>query len=92
MDPLIAILCIVTLIGAFMTLESEKRTRAMLGLFIANATIGIVFIALGAIYAGLFQLAIYAGVLVILFLSTSALLEDELASVTPTGELGGTEA
>ncbi len=77
MDAIIAILCMTALIGAFVTLEAEKRTRAMVGLIVANASIGFVFIALEAFYAGMMQLLIYAGVLTILFLSTASLLENE---------------
>ena len=74
-DYVLAFLCLVAVVGAFLTLETEKRQRAMIALFVANAAVGLLFMRLNAMYAASFQLLIYAGVLVILFLSTSALLE-----------------
>ena len=75
MDIVLGLLAACALLGTFATMEADRRTRAMIGLFVANASVGLIFLYLNAVYAGLFQLLIYAGVLVILFLSTAALLE-----------------
>ena len=77
MDYVIFILFSFVLLTAFLSLESEKRINSLAFMVFSTSTLGILFIYVGALYAGVFQLLVYAGVLTVLFSATSYFLESE---------------
>lgn len=77
MDYVIFILFSFVLLTAFLSLESEKRINSLVFMVFSTTTLGILFIYVGALYAGVFQLLVYAGVLTVLFSATSYFLESE---------------
>jgi len=53
---------------SILAVEANSLYRSIFGLFGMTATIGILFILLGAYYAGIVQLLVYAGGLIALML------------------------
>jgi len=54
---------------ALMAVESKDIIRAILYFLLFNVIVGVIMYALGAPYAGLFQILVYAGGVTILFLA-----------------------
>jgi NADH:ubiquinone oxidoreductase subunit 6 (subunit J) len=73
----ILIFALFTIIAAIVALEAERLSRAIVSLALSSIGIGTIFLFLGATYAGLFELLIYGGVLLILFLVVASFVESE---------------
>jgi len=73
----ILILALFTIITAIVALEAERLSRAIVSLALSSIGIGVIFLLLGATYAGVFELLIYGGVLLILFLVVASFVESE---------------
>ena len=73
----ILIFALFTIIAAIVALEAENLSRAIISLALSSIGIGVIFLLLGATYAGLFELLIYGGVLLILFLVVASFVESE---------------
>ena len=73
----ILIFALFTIITAIVALEAERLSRAIVSLALSSIGIGMIFLSLGATYAGLFELLIYGGVLLILFLVVASFVESE---------------
>ncbi|MBC7090905.1 MAG: NADH-quinone oxidoreductase subunit J [Nitrososphaeria archaeon] len=56
-------------IAALSAIESRDIIRALLYFLLFNVIVGIIMYALGAPYAGLFQILVYAGGVTVLFLA-----------------------
>ena len=76
-DLVLAFLLILAIIFAFLAIEEEKRIYGIIYLAISTIVIGLIFIYLGAIYAGILHLIIYSGLLTVLFASTSNFVESD---------------
>ena len=75
MDYIILILFIITIILAFLSISAENRLGVILFMVFAMICLGLLFIYVGAIYAGILTLLVYAGVLTVLFAATAYTLE-----------------
>ena len=73
----ILVFALFTIIAAIVALEAEKLSRAIVSLALSSIGIGVIFLFLGATYAGVFELLIYGGVLLILFLVVASFVESE---------------
>ncbi|MHA2089842.1 MAG: NADH-quinone oxidoreductase subunit J [Candidatus Kariarchaeaceae archaeon] len=87
MDYVILILFSTAIISAFLSLESEKRINSLAFMVFSTSLIGILFLYAGALYAGVFQLLVYSGVLTVLFAATSYFLETEPVSPDTIGSV-----
>ncbi len=67
------IVSLLIIVSALMVTEVRGLVRMALSFSIMSALIAILFITLSATYAGVFQLAIYAGFIPIIILVTVAL-------------------
>ena len=72
---------------AFLAIEANTRLQSILLMVFSTIALGMLFIAIGAVYAGIFQLLVYSGVLSVLFAATAYILEtipvkeDEMVSM-----------
>ncbi|MBS7610646.1 NADH-quinone oxidoreductase subunit J [Candidatus Bathyarchaeota archaeon] len=75
MEPIVEPITIHTLviavavIAALVAVEVKDILRALIGFVILSISLSIVFYMLGAPYVSVFQLAIYAGAVVVLFVT-----------------------
>ncbi len=60
---------LVSIIAALIAVEVKDILRALIGFVILSISLSIVFYLLGAPYVSVFQLAIYAGAVVVLFVT-----------------------
>ncbi len=60
---------LVSIVAALIAVEVEDILRALIGFVILSISLSIAFYLLGAPYVSVFQLAIYAGAVVVLFLT-----------------------
>lgn len=72
----ILFLAFFTVAMAITALEAEKSSRAIVALALSSISIGLIFLLLGAVYAAVFELLIYGGVLIILFMAVASFTED----------------
>lgn len=70
-------LLMVMILSSFFAVEARRLTRAVFGLFTATASLGGIFLLLGAFQVGLLQLLIYAGGLIALFVMVVLLTTGE---------------
>ena len=75
MDYIILILFAATIFLAFLSISADNRIGVILFMVFAIICLGILFIYIGAIYAGILTLLVYAGVLTVLFAATAYTLE-----------------
>ncbi|MCY3411250.1 MAG: hypothetical protein INQ03_06375 [Candidatus Heimdallarchaeota archaeon] len=75
MDLIIFVLMILAITSAFFALEFDKRIYAIISLEVSTISIGLILMYINAIYAGLFHLLIYTGVLTVLFAASANFLE-----------------
>lgn len=71
MHYLLLLLLIAALVFAWIALEQKERINSLFFLILATSSIGLLYIYVGAIYSGVFQLLVYSGVLTVLFAATS---------------------
>jgi len=76
MDLLLLLLLIVMLVSALLCLEVEDTTLMLLLLVVFATALGLAFVYVGAVFAGIFQLIIYAGVMTVLFIATVYMVDD----------------
>jgi len=60
---------LVSIVAALIAVEVKDILRALIGFVILSISLSIAFYLLGAPYVSVFQLAIYAGAVVVLFLT-----------------------
>jgi len=60
---------LVSIIAALIAVEVKDILRALIGFVILSISLSIVFYLLGTPYVSVFQLAIYAGAVVVLFVT-----------------------
>jgi NADH-quinone oxidoreductase subunit J len=60
---------LVSIVAALIAVEVKDILRALIGFVILSISLSIVFYLLGAPYVSVFQLAIYAGAVVVLFVT-----------------------
>jgi NADH:ubiquinone oxidoreductase subunit 6 (subunit J) len=77
MDLFIIILLSLIITFSFFAIEVEKRIIAIVFLGFASFFVGLVFIYVGALYAGIFHLLVYSGVLTVLFAAASNFVESK---------------
>jgi NADH:ubiquinone oxidoreductase subunit 6 (subunit J) len=75
MDYIILILFAATIFLAFLSISAENRMGVILFMVSAIICLGILFIYIGAVYAGILTLLVYGGVLTVLFAATAYTLE-----------------
>ena len=69
-SPFIEILLLLVAVGsALASVESRSLTRAVFGLLFFTLSLGILFIEVGAPHVGVFQILVYSGGVVALFLA-----------------------
>ncbi|MGQ9718926.1 MAG: NADH-quinone oxidoreductase subunit J [Nitrososphaerales archaeon] len=59
-----------TLLAAFLSVSFERTIQAVVSFLFMSVLVALIFIVLGAPYAAVFQILIYAGAVVILILVT----------------------
>ncbi|NWG09468.1 MAG: NADH-quinone oxidoreductase subunit J [Nitrososphaerales archaeon] len=59
-----------TLLAAFLSVSYERTIQAVVSFLFMSVLVALIFIVLGAPYAAIFQILIYAGAVVILILVT----------------------
>jgi len=69
------ILIVLTLIAAVFAVESREILRAIFGFLVMSILVALIFFALTAYYAAVFQLLIYAGAIVVLLLISFHVIE-----------------
>ena len=69
------ILIVLTLIAAVFAVESREILRAIVGFLVMSILVALIFFALAAHYAAVFQLLIYAGAIVVLLLVSFHVIE-----------------
>ena len=70
-DTTIIVLLTGALFAAFMAVEVQKAIYSILWMITSNASLGLLFLYVGAHYLAAFHLLVYAGVLAVLFASTA---------------------
>ena len=75
MNVLYIILFVIAIFFAFLAIEANTRLQSILLMVFSTIALGMLFIAIGAVYAGIFQLLVYSGVLSVLFAATAYILE-----------------
>jgi NADH-quinone oxidoreductase subunit J len=60
---------LVSIVAALIAVEVKDILRALIGFVVLSISLSIVFYLLGAPYVSVFQLAIYAGAVVVLFVT-----------------------
>jgi NADH:ubiquinone oxidoreductase subunit 6 (subunit J) len=70
-------LALFTLVMAIMALEAEKIARGIAALALSAFGIGAIYYLVDAIYAALFQLLLYAGVLTVLIMVVASTLAEQ---------------
>ena len=73
----ILLLSIVTIASAVAALEAEKISRAIVALAIWSGAVGLIFLDVGANYAAVYELLLYGGVLIVLFMVAASFTEQE---------------
>jgi len=68
LEGLELLLLILAVIFSAFAVETRSLTRSVFGLLLFTVTIGLVFVALGAIHIGALQIIIYSGGVMALFL------------------------
>ncbi|MDW7978762.1 MAG: NADH-quinone oxidoreductase subunit J [Candidatus Caldarchaeum sp.] len=68
LDLLEVVLLAVSVFFAILAVEQSKLVRSVMGLLGYTSTLGVIFFVLGAYPVALFQLIVYAGGIVALFL------------------------
>ena len=91
MDYLLLVLLASGLIFALIALEQEERINSLFFLILATSAIGLLYIYVGALYSGVFQLLVYSGVLTVLFASTSYFVTTEPWEAKAANGDGGNE-
>ena len=61
---------IITLVAAFLAIELKSTIRSVISFLFTCVFLALVFLAVGAPYAAVFQILIYAGAVVVLILIT----------------------
>ncbi|MEM1569682.1 MAG: NADH-quinone oxidoreductase subunit J [Candidatus Bathyarchaeia archaeon] len=75
MEPLVepvavhVLVVVVAVIVALIAVEAKDILRALIGFVLLSLSLSIAFYMLGAPYVSVFQLAIYAGAIVVLFIT-----------------------
>lgn len=67
-DLLEAILLVVAIVFAILAVEQNRLIRSVIGLLGYTATLGVLFLVLGAYPVAILQLLVYAGGIVALFI------------------------
>jgi NADH-quinone oxidoreductase subunit J len=67
-NAIIVLFGLAAVAGALALVMQSDPVRAALGLLLSMASIGVIYLALGAHFVGFVQLIVYAGAIVILFL------------------------
>ncbi|WP_287585943.1 hypothetical protein [Candidatus Borrarchaeum sp.] len=80
--PEIIFLALFTLVMAIIALESEKISRGIVGLALSAFGIGAIYYLVDALYAALFQLLLYAGVLTVLIMVVASTLAEQSTGKT----------
>ncbi|MDW8092079.1 MAG: NADH-quinone oxidoreductase subunit J [Nitrososphaerota archaeon] len=62
-------LLIIALISAVFAVESGSLIRSVFGLLFFTTSVGLIFVSLGALHVGLFQILVYSGGIVALFIA-----------------------
>ena len=75
MDQFIIIICAVIVLFAMLALEARRLVHSVVFLWASAVSLGFLFWYVGAWYAAILQWLVYAGVLVILFLTTVSFTE-----------------
>ncbi|MFX0117477.1 MAG: hypothetical protein ACFFB3_23220 [Candidatus Hodarchaeota archaeon] len=75
----ILLLSIVAIASAIAALEAEKISRAIVALAIWSGALGFIFLHVGANYAAVYELLLYGGVLIVLFMVAASFTEHEEA-------------
>ena len=75
MDYIILILFAATIFLAFLSISADNRLGVILFMVSAIICLGLLFIYVGAVYAGIMTLLVYGGVLTVLFAATAYTLE-----------------
>lgn len=70
MLPLEIFIMILTLICAFIAAEAREMLHAVASFLVMSILVAVMFFILGANYAAVFQLIVYAGAVVVLLLVT----------------------
>ncbi len=76
MDQIVFLICAVAIIFAILALEANRLVHCVAFLWASAVSLGLLFWYLGAWYAAILQWLVYAGVLVILFLTTVSFAEE----------------
>ena len=79
MAIMIFILCVLTIIFAYYSLEAEDRLHSVVSLGLTPISTGAIFLYLGAVYVAVFHLVVYSGVMTVLFAAVAHFMpEDEI--------------
>jgi NADH:ubiquinone oxidoreductase subunit 6 (subunit J) len=73
----IFILCVITIIFAYYSLEAEDRLHSVVSLGLTTVTTGAIFLYLGALYVAVFHLVVYSGVMTVLFAAVAHFLPED---------------
>jgi len=73
----VILLSVLFLVFATLSLERENLVHAVISITVSSIALGTLFFFVGAIYAALLQWILYGGVMLFLFLSVIALVEQE---------------
>jgi NADH:ubiquinone oxidoreductase subunit 6 (subunit J) len=73
----IIFLALFTLVMAIIALEAERISRGIVALALTAFGIGAIYYLVDAIYAALFQLLLYAGVLTVLIMVVASTLTEQ---------------
>ena len=87
MDYVILIGLLAVIVSAFLALEVNQRISSIAWLIASMIFLGSLFLYVGALYIGVFQLMIYAGVLTALFAATANFLEQRVIDENTTAIL-----
>ncbi|MEM2849086.1 MAG: NADH-quinone oxidoreductase subunit J [Candidatus Bathyarchaeia archaeon] len=70
-EPIIVhmLVILVAVIAALVAVEAKDILRALIGFVVLSVSLSTAFYMLGAPYVSVFQLAIYAGAIVVLFIT-----------------------
>lgn len=70
-EPIIVhmLVILIAVIAALVAVEAKDILRALIGFVVLSVSLSAAFYMLGAPYVSVFQLAIYAGAIVVLFIT-----------------------
>lgn len=63
------VLLVLAVASAIWAVESKSLVKSVFGLLLFTSSLGLLFIVLGALHVGLFQILVYSGGIVALFLA-----------------------